>query len=98
MGYCLILDAEISEGKHREANEIACKVAEQLRNVGANLEVFTPLTGNQHHIFAIFRLDTLSEYEELMKRAGCVEELVQLEHQFFSLLKRPVHNLYSTLS
>jgi hypothetical protein len=97
MAYCYVLDIEISEGKHQEANQIVSKIAELFRDQGANLEVFAPHTGNVHKIFAIFRFETLSEYEELMERAGTVEELIQLEHQFHDLMKLPVYNLYSTL-
>jgi hypothetical protein len=97
MAYCYVLDIEISEGQYQEANQIVRKLAEQFRNQGANLEVFTPHTGNVHKILAMFRFETLSKYEELMERAGGIEELIQLEHQFHALMKRPVYNLYSTL-
>jgi hypothetical protein len=97
MAYSYVLDIEISEGKYQEAIQIVPKVAEQFRNLGANLEIFAPHTGNVHKIFAIFRFETLTEYEDLMERAGGVEELIQLEHQFHALMKSPVYNLYSTL-
>jgi hypothetical protein len=97
MAYCYVLDIEISEGKHQEANQIVRKIAELFRDKGANLEVFAPVTGNVHKIFAIFRFETLSEYEELIERAGTVEELIQLEHQFHDLMKLPVYNLYSKI-
>jgi hypothetical protein len=97
MSYCYVLDIEISEGKQQEANQIARKVTEHFRDLGANLEVFTPHTGNVHKILAIFRFNSLSEYEQLMERAGGIEDLIKLEHQFHSLMKRPIYNLYSTL-
>jgi hypothetical protein len=97
MSYSYVLDIEISEGKYHEAIKVVRLVAEQFRKLGANLEILAPETGNVHTILAIFRFESLSEYENLMKRAGGVEELMQLEHQFHSMMKRPVYNLYSIL-
>lgn len=97
MGYCYVLDIELMDDKLQEANRLVITLADLFRKHGANVEAYAPHTGNVHRLFAIFRFETLSEYEELMKRAGEDEELAQVEHQFHSCMKNPVYNLYSTL-
>ena len=95
MAYCYILDIELMHDRLQEADEVVAKVAKLWERNGAVLEVFSPLTGNVNRIFGMFRFDALSDFDELMKKAGQDEELIQLEHHFHTMMIKPVYNLYS---
>lgn len=98
MEYSYVMDIELSRENLVEAIDIITQITKLFReNHNANLEMYSPTTGNVHRIFAIFRFESLTEFEELMKSVANDTKLVKLEQKLHSMMINPVYNLYSEL-
>lgn len=98
MAYSYVMDIELSRESLTEVNDIIMKISKLFRERhNADLEVYSPATGNVHRIFAILRFDNLTKFEELMKNVAGDTELRKLEQTFHGMAINTEYNLYSEL-